>query len=92
MFPTNGLSNEAIAVLRACILSRDCATVDGVRFVRCGWKLGAAAYTIAAEIRTKLGCTDEQVCAAWNAVTGHDDYVRVTCDCTAWRLVCHMKS
>lgn len=92
MFSTNGLSNEAIGILRNCVLSWNPSDEAG-SFIRCGRKLGLdKAHKIAAEIRACLGDDETQVMATFNAETGHDDYIRVNRGSAAFRLVCHMKS
>ena len=85
--PAETLSREAVSVLRACHLP------VGAAFVRCGRDMGVdAAYRIAAELREALGDSRDDVFAAFNAETGHNDYVRVNRGSEAFAFVCRMKA
>lgn len=87
---TQPLQSLPIEVIRAL---RDCHLPVLAEFVRCGRNLTPiGAQRLAAAIRTATGDTQEQVFAAFNGETGHNDYVRVNRGSLAFSFICQMKS
>jgi len=74
-------------------LLRSCRLAIGVEFVRCGKCLGhSEAHTMAQRLRDALGDSQDDVFAAYNPDTGHEDYVRVNRGTVAFQYICQMKS
>ncbi len=81
------LDTDILATLRACRLP------VGAEFVRCGRHMGmSGAATMAHRIRDAFDDDESGVFHAYNAETGHEDYVRVDRGTNAFRAICQMKS
>jgi len=81
------IDTDILATLRACRLP------VGTEFVRCGRQMGhPEAHTMAQRICAAFGDNESSVFAAYNAETGHEDYVRVNRGSSAFRAICQMKS